>query len=228
MPLQQLAKTMNVQPMQLAQMNGTTDLNAIFPAGQPINFPDVFAGFLNALFGLNGQQPMPPPGGAQPGGQGGAPAGGMGGGGRRPPGGGMLDRAAARHGHRGGGSAGPGPGPDESGPPPSGSPGEWSPADTVRAAMQPTKIPGEMPFQEISRFAQDRGFTVTSTTGDHHLGWAHKAGYAADIRTKDHTDAEVNALMQQARDAGYTVIDEREHGNSARTGPHLHIQKERE
>jgi hypothetical protein len=84
---------------------------------------------------------------------------------------------------------------------------------------------GAQTWQELSQFATQRGFTVTSTTGGHHLGWAHRAGRAVDVRTKDHTTAEVNAFMRDARSHGITVIDERHGGNAAWSGPHLHLQK---
>ncbi len=80
-------------------------------------------------------------------------------------------------------------------------------------------------WRELSQFAKSRGFTVTSTTGGHHLGWAHRAGRAVDVRTRDHSPSEVNSFMRAARGAGITVIDERGGGNSAWSGPHLHLQK---
>ena len=84
---------------------------------------------------------------------------------------------------------------------------------------------GAQTWRELSQFATDRGFTVTSTTGGHHLGWAHKAGRAVDVRTRDHSTADVNAFMQDARSHGITVIDERRGGNAAWSGPHIHLQK---
>jgi peptidoglycan hydrolase-like protein with peptidoglycan-binding domain len=83
---------------------------------------------------------------------------------------------------------------------------------------------GERPYQQIARFAQERGFQVTSTTGGHHLGRAHREGRAADIRTNDHTRAQVDQFVREARQAGYTVFDERNGGNAAWTGPHVHVQ----
>jgi len=84
---------------------------------------------------------------------------------------------------------------------------------------------GAQTWRELSRFATERGFHVTSTTGGHHLGWAHRAGHAVDVRTRDHSTASVNAFMRDARSHGITVIDERRGGNSAWSGPHLHLQK---
>lgn len=86
------------------------------------------------------------------------------------------------------------------------------------------RVPGEKPYQQLVRFAQSRGFTVTSTTGGHHLGAGHREGRAADIRTKDHTKAQVDQFIREARAAGYKVIDERGGGNSAWSGPHVHLE----
>ncbi|MGH7633887.1 MAG: hypothetical protein ACRENC_09175 [Gemmatimonadaceae bacterium] len=84
---------------------------------------------------------------------------------------------------------------------------------------------GAQTWHELSQFATERGFHVTSTTGGHHLGWAHKAGRAVDVRTRDHSTSEVNTFMQEARSQGITVIDERRGGNAAWSGPHIHLQK---
>lgn len=84
---------------------------------------------------------------------------------------------------------------------------------------------GLQTWRELSQFATERGFQVTSTTGGSHLGWAHRAGRAVDVRTKDHSAPEVNTFMRDARSHGITVIDERQGGNSAWSGPHLHLQK---
>lgn len=87
-----------------------------------------------------------------------------------------------------------------------------------------TNTTGRRPYQQIQSFVESRGFHVTSTTGGHHLGRAHREGRAVDVRTRDHSPAEVERLMRDARAAGYTVIDERRGGNSAWSGPHIHIQ----
>ncbi len=83
---------------------------------------------------------------------------------------------------------------------------------------------GERPYQELTRFAESRGYHVTSSTGGRHLGRAHREGRAIDVRTRDHTPAQVDQLIREARAAGYTVIDERRGGNAAWSGPHIHIQ----
>lgn len=84
---------------------------------------------------------------------------------------------------------------------------------------------GRQTYRELMRFASEHGFVTTSSTGGRHLGWAHRAGRAIDVRTRDHTNAEVNAFIRAARGNGITVIDERRGGNSAWSGPHLHLQK---
>jgi hypothetical protein len=84
---------------------------------------------------------------------------------------------------------------------------------------------GRQTVGELSAFARERGFVVTSSTGGHHLGWAHKAGRAVDVRTRDHSTSSVNDFMRDARGNGITVIDERRGGNAAWSGAHLHLQK---
>jgi hypothetical protein len=82
------------------------------------------------------------------------------------------------------------------------------------------------PHVGLSRFVQERGFTVTSTTGGHHNpGSAHGQGRAIDVRTRDHTDAEVEAFIDDARAAGIDVRDERTRppGQQIWSGPHLHL-----
>jgi hypothetical protein len=58
---------------------------------------------------------------------------------------------------------------------------------------------GAQTWRELSQFATQRGFTVTSSTGGHHLGWAHRAGRAVDVRTRDHSTSDINAFMRDAR-----------------------------
>ena len=74
---------------------------------------------------------------------------------------------------------------------------------------------GAQTWQQLSQFATERGFHVTSSTGGNHLGWAHRAGRAVDVRTRDHSTSEVDAFMRAARSDGITVIDERHGGNAA-------------
>ena len=84
---------------------------------------------------------------------------------------------------------------------------------------------GAQTYRELTRFANAHGYVVTSSTGGRHLGWAHSAGRAIDVRTRGHSSADVNSFMRAARSNGITVIDERRGGNSAWSGPHLHLQK---
>ncbi len=96
---------------------------------------------------------------------------------------------------------------------------ETIPSDNLAEAMGAAGT-----WRQLSSFARSHGFHVTSTTGGHHKGWAHRAGHAIDVRTRDHSSSEVNAFMRAARARGITVIDERRGGNSAWSGPHLHLQ----
>ena len=84
---------------------------------------------------------------------------------------------------------------------------------------------GRQTVGELTEFAHEHGYVVTSSTGGHHLGWAHKAGRAVDVRTRGHSVASINSFMREARRDGITVIDERRGGNSAWSGPHIHLQK---
>lgn len=97
--------------------------------------------------------------------------------------------------------------------------------ETIQHELLINASGGAQTWRELSQFATQRGFHVTSSTGGNHLGWAHRAGRAIDVRTRDHTTAEVDAFMRAARANGITVIDERHGGNSAWSGPHLHLQK---
>jgi hypothetical protein len=53
----------------------------------------------------------------------------------------------------------------------------------------------------------------------------HKAGRAVDVRTRGHSASSIRSFINEARHHGITVIDERGGGNSAWTGPHVHLQK---
>jgi hypothetical protein len=97
--------------------------------------------------------------------------------------------------------------------------------ETISDEQLTTAYGGAQTYRELSRFANQHGFTVTSSTGGRHLGWAHRAGRAIDVRTRDHSSSEVNAFIRAARGQGITVIDERRGGNAAWSGPHLHLQK---
>lgn len=88
-----------------------------------------------------------------------------------------------------------------------------------------TATGGAQTYRELSRFASANGFTVTSSAGGRHLGWAHRAGRAIDVHTRGHSSSDINAFMRSARKHGYALIDERRGGNSAWSGPHIHLQK---
>ena len=97
--------------------------------------------------------------------------------------------------------------------------------ETIPEELLTTAHGGAQTWRDLSSFARSHGFTVTSTTGGRHLGWAHRAGRAIDVRTRDHSNSEVNAFMRAARGHGITVIDERRGGNAAWSGAHLHLQR---
>jgi hypothetical protein len=97
--------------------------------------------------------------------------------------------------------------------------------DTIPDELLNNASGGAQTWRELSQFATQHGFDVTSTTGGHHLGWAHRAGHAIDVRTRGHSASEITGFMQDARSHGITVIDERRGGNAAWSGPHLHLQK---
>jgi hypothetical protein len=68
---------------------------------------------------------------------------------------------------------------------------------------------------------------ATFTTGGQHnprsaLGW----GQAVDVRTRDHSDAEVDAFIAGARAAAYVVGNERTRlpGQAVWSRPHFYLQ----
>src|SRR5262249_1057756 len=92
------------------------------------------------------------------------------------------------------------------------------------AASTPSRI---VDWRGLSRFAQQRGFTVTSTTGgSHNTGSAHYQGRAIDVRTRDKTPAQVERFIRAAQTAHIQVRDERVQpaGQRVWSGPHLHLQ----
>jgi hypothetical protein len=97
--------------------------------------------------------------------------------------------------------------------------------ETISNEQLATASGGQQTYRELTRFANDRGYVVTSSTGGHHLGWAHAAGRAVDVRTRGHSATDISSFMRDARSNGITVIDERRGGNAAWSGPHLHLQK---
>lgn len=96
---------------------------------------------------------------------------------------------------------------------------------TQAVSTQPTT---GRPFEGMARLAREHGLTVTSTTGGkHNTRSKHYQGRAIDVRTRDVSKARLDAFMDAARAAGYTVRDERTRpaGQKVWGGPHLHIEK---
>jgi hypothetical protein len=82
-------------------------------------------------------------------------------------------------------------------------------------------------YRGLSNFAQQLGFTVTSTTGGrHNTGSAHYQGRAIDVSVRGKTPAEIDQFIREARNQGIQVRDERTHPPGQRVwhGPHLHLQ----
>lgn len=79
----------------------------------------------------------------------------------------------------------------------------------------------------LKAFAKAHGFVVTSGSGGkHNEGNLHALWRAIDVRTRDKTDAEVEAFIRAARRAGYRVLDERKRPphQAVWGGPHLHVE----
>ncbi len=82
-------------------------------------------------------------------------------------------------------------------------------------------------YSDISRIADQWGFTVTSTTGgEHNTGSAHYQGRAIDVSVKKKSEQQITDFMNALRKAGIKVLDERVRPNSQAVwgGAHLHIQ----
>jgi hypothetical protein len=82
-------------------------------------------------------------------------------------------------------------------------------------------------WRDLKRFAEGEGFTVTSTTGgQHNVGSKHGRGLAVDVRTRDKSTAQCNALIAKAKAEGITVRDERTKpaGQKVWSGPHIHLE----
>lgn len=103
-------------------------------------------------------------------------------------------------------------------------------AGTTKAAPEAQGTQKKAAFKswrDLKKFAEDKGFVVTSTTGgQHNKGSAHGRGLAVDVRTRDHTKAQVDAFISQARTAGIWVKDERTRpaGQAVWSGPHIHLE----
>ena len=83
-------------------------------------------------------------------------------------------------------------------------------------------------WRAIAKLAEAKGFTVTGKNEKqgHNVGSRHYDGKAIDVRTRDKTEAEIQALIAEAQAKGYRVVDERTRPNGQKvwTGPHLHIE----
>jgi len=97
---------------------------------------------------------------------------------------------------------------------------------TVQSVIGPVAV-GDNPLSKMLDFASKEGLRVTSTTGGHHnLGSLHPAGRAIDVGTNGLSPETINKIIQDAKQNGIQVRDEREHpaGQAIWSGPHLHLQ----
>jgi hypothetical protein len=81
---------------------------------------------------------------------------------------------------------------------------------------------------DLTGFAAQHGFDVTSTTGGkHNVGSKHYQGKAIDVRTRDKSPEEIAAFIAKAQQQGFRVLDERQRpaGQAVWGGPHLHLEK---
>ena len=90
----------------------------------------------------------------------------------------------------------------------------------------PTVAQQQRPLDRLIRFAEERGFVVTSTNKDRHVeGSAHYDDRAIDVSVRGKSRAVVDALIAAARAVGFKVIDERPYKSSPHwTAPHIHIE----
>jgi hypothetical protein len=82
-------------------------------------------------------------------------------------------------------------------------------------------------YRDLVRFAQERGFRVTSTTGDTHKPRSlHYRGLAIDVGTRGESPERIQQFITEAKQGGIQVIDERKQPpkESEWRGPHLHLQ----
>ena len=82
-------------------------------------------------------------------------------------------------------------------------------------------------WRDLSALAREHNFVVTSTNGGrHNKNSKHFRGLAIDVRTRDKSDAEINAFVSLCRSHGLIVRDERTRpaGQKIWTGAHLHIE----
>ena len=81
---------------------------------------------------------------------------------------------------------------------------------------------------DLTGFAAQHGFDITSTTGGkHNTGSKHYQGKAIDVRTKNKSNSDIADFIAKAERQGYKVFDERDRpaGQAVWGGPHLHLEK---
>lgn len=98
---------------------------------------------------------------------------------------------------------------------------------------------GKLDYRDLAKFAVDRGFFVSSTTGGkHNTGSLHYEGLAVDVsgtrRTgpdgqtvyQASTDEQFEQLLKEARAAGFRAVDERTRppGQKVWGGRHIHLE----
>jgi len=104
-----------------------------------------------------------------------------------------------------------------------------SPYDPISNSLQKTpEVQYHLmsPYVDLAFFAMRRDFTVTSTNGGpHNVNSAHYLGLAIDIRTRDKTQAQIDAIKEDAKLSGIKVRDEtqRPENQPVWSGPHLHL-----
>jgi len=81
----------------------------------------------------------------------------------------------------------------------------------------------------LRKLVESRGFVVTDgyATKGHNPGSKHYVGKAVDVRTKDRSDAEIEAFIQEMKALGVKVVDERKgppRPGMTWTNEHLHLE----
>jgi len=97
---------------------------------------------------------------------------------------------------------------------------------TVQSLIGPVAV-GDTPLAKLESFAKNEGLRVTSTTGGIHVpGSLHYRGRAIDVGTRGLSPSAINQIIQDAKQNGIQVRDERERpaGEAQWSGPHLHLQ----
>ncbi len=82
-------------------------------------------------------------------------------------------------------------------------------------------------WKDLKFFAESQNFVVTSTTGGQHNAHSkHALGLAIDIRTRDKSNAEIEAFLIKCAMLGVRVRDERNRpaNQNVWSGSHLHLE----